>query len=243
MPHPSRPGEPAGNRLLDALPDTDRIPLLARLHRTPIRPHELLHEPGRAIRTVYFPLSGVISLMTPLSDGRSIETATIGNEGLAGVHALLGGGPLDNGLAMGQVPGEMLAMDADTLRVAVNGNGKLRTLLLAYTQALFAQISQAVACNSVHEIQQRTAKWLLETHDRVPGDSIQLTQEFLAAMLGVTRPSVTVAARTLQQAGLIRYSRGQITVVDRDGLEEASCECHRASRNAYERLVTSIGTT
>jgi CRP-like cAMP-binding protein len=243
MPSSSRVGEPTGNRLLDGLPDADRTRLLATLHRTPLRPHELLHEPGRAIRTVYFPLSGVISLMTSLSDGRSIETATIGNEGLAGVHALLGGGPLDNGLAMGQVPGEMLAMAADTLRAAVNDNGKLRALLLAYTQALFAQISQAVACNSVHEIQQRTAKWLLETHDRVPGDSFTLTQEFLAAMLGVTRPSVTVAARTLQQAGLIRYSRGQITVLDRDGLEEAACECHRATRNAYERLVTSNRTT
>jgi CRP-like cAMP-binding protein len=243
MPSPSRAGPPAGNRLLDALPDTDRTRLLARLHQIPLRPHALLHKPGQPIRSVYFPLSGVVSLMTPLSDGRSIETATIGNEGLAGVHALLGGGPLDNGLAMGQVPGDMLAMDADTFRAAVNDNGKLRTLLLAYTQALFAQISQAVACNSVHEIQQRTAKWLLETHDRVPGDSFQLTQEFLADMLGVTRPSVTVAARTLQQAGLIRYTRGQITVLDRYGLEEATCECHRASRNAYERLVTSIVTT
>jgi CRP-like cAMP-binding protein len=243
MPHPSRAGEPAGNRLLDALPDTDRTRLLAKLYRTPIRPHELLHQPGQPIRTVYFPLSGVISLMTPLTDGRSIETATIGNEGLAGVQTLLGGGPLDNGLAMGQVPGEMLAMDANAFRAVVNDNGKLRTLLLAYTQALFAQISQAVACNSVHEIQQRTAKGLLQTHDRVQGDSFPLTQEFLAAMLGVTRPSVTVAARTLQQAGLIRYTRGQITVLDRDGLEEATCECFQATRNAYERLVTSIGTT
>lgn len=108
---------------------------------------------------------------------------------------------------------------------------------------LFAQLSQAVACNGVHQIQQRTAKWLLETHDRVQGDTFQLTQEFLADMLGVTRPSVTLAARTLRHAGLIRYARGRITVLDRDGLEEAACECCQAIRNVYERLVAPGGTT
>jgi CRP-like cAMP-binding protein len=239
MPRSPRAVEPAGNRLLAALPGVDRDCLRAILHRTRLRPHAILQEPGQAIRDVYFPLSGVISLMTPLTDGRCIETATIGNEGMAGVHAFLGGGPLDNGQAMAQVPGEALVMDADTFRAETNGNGKLPVLMLAYMQALFAQIAQAVACNGVHEIQQRTAKWLLQTHDRVQGDTFQLTQEFLADMLGVTRPSVTVAARTLQHAGLIRYSRGQITVLDRAGLEEAACECHQATRNVYERLVAS----
>lgn len=239
MPRSPRAVAPAGNRLLAALPGVDRARLLTNMYRTRLRPHTILQEPGQAIRNVYFPLTGVISLMTPLTDGRCIETATIGNEGMAGVHALLGGGPLDNGLAMAQVPGETLVMDVDAFRAEADGNGKLHTLMLAYTQTLFAQISQAVACNSVHEIQQRTAKWLLQTHDRVQGDSFQLTQEFLADMLGVTRPSVTVAARTLQHAGLIRYWRGQITVLDRDGLEEAACECHQATRNIYERLMAS----
>ena len=128
-------------------------------------------------------------------------------------------------------------MEADAFRVEVDGDRQLRDLMLVYLQALFAQISQAVACNSVHEIEQRTAKWLLETHDRVHRDTFPLTQELLAQMLGVTRPSVTVAARTLQQAGLIRYRRGEITVLDRDGLEEAACECYQSTREAYERLI------
>jgi CRP-like cAMP-binding protein len=142
---------------------------------------------------------------------------------------------------MSQVPGEMLVMDVDHLRGEASGSGKLPAVLQAYTQALFAQISQAVACNASHEIQQRTAKWLLQTHDRAKADSFQLTQEFLADMLGVTRPSVTVAARTLQSAGLITYRRGGITVLDRAGLEDSSCECYEATRQEYERLIGGSG--
>ncbi len=158
---------------------------------------------------------------------------------MVGVHAFLGGGPLGNAQAMSQVSGEMLSMNVDTFRAVVDGEAKskLRAVMLAYTQALFAQIAQAVACNGVHEIQQRTAKWLLETHDRATGDEFQLTQEFLADMLGVTRPSVSVAANTLQAAGLITYRRGTITVLDRQGLEEASCECYATVRQEYERLM------
>jgi CRP-like cAMP-binding protein len=207
------------------------------MERIPLEPHDMLQAVGRPMRKAYFPLSGVISLMTPLGDGSAIETATVGNEGMVGVHAFLGGGALGNGLAMAQIAGEALAIDVDTFRAEVEEDGKLASLMRAYTQALFAQISQAVACNSAHEIQQRAAKWLLETHDRVPDDTYVLTQEFLADMLGVTRPSVTVAARTLQEAGLIRYRRGQITVLDRNGLEEASCECYASVRREYDRLV------
>jgi CRP-like cAMP-binding protein len=186
---------------------------------------------------VYFSMTGVISLVTVLRDGVTVETATIGSEGMVGIHAALAGGPLVNGQAVGQVPGESLVMEADAFRVEVDGDRQLRDLMLVYLQALFAQISQAVACNSVHEIEQRAAKWLLETHDRVHRDTFLLTQELLAQMLGVTRPSVTVAARTLQQAGLIRYRRGEITVLDRNGLEEAACECYQATHEAYERLM------
>jgi CRP-like cAMP-binding protein len=207
------------------------------MERIPLRPHDMLQAVGRPMRKAFFPLSGVISLMTPLGDGSAIETATVGNEGMVGVHAFLGGGALGNGLAMAQIAGETLAIDVDSFRAEVDDDGKLASLMRAYTQALFAQISQAVACNSAHEIQQRAAKWLLETHDRVPDDTYVLTQEFLADMLGVTRPSVTVAARTLQEAGLIRYRRGQITVLDRNGLEEASCECYAVVRREYDRLV------
>jgi CRP-like cAMP-binding protein len=229
--------EPSGNRLLDALPAANRSRLLTKLRRTPIHRHQILQEPWEPVEHVYFPLTGVISLVTVLRDGVTVETATIGSEGMAGIQAALAGGPLVNGQAVGQVPGEALVMEADAFRVEVDGDRQLRDLMLVYLQALFAQISQAVACNSVHEIEQRTAKWLLETHDRVHRDTFLLTQELLAQMLGVTRPSVTVAARTLQQAGLIRYRRGEITVLDRDGLEEAACECYQSTREAYERLI------
>jgi CRP-like cAMP-binding protein len=227
-----------GNRILDALSQTERDRLVTRMRQVPITPHDMLYEPGDSMRKVYFPIVGVISLMTPLLDDHPIETATVGNEGMVGVHAFLGGGPLGNALAVCQVPGSMLVLDADTFRAEANGTGKLRSVMLAYAQALFAQISQSVACNGAHEIQQRTAKWLLETHDRAGGaDEFQLTQEFLSEMLGVRRPSVSVAAGTLQNAGLIEYRRGKITVLDRSGLEEASCECYEAVRTEFSRLM------
>jgi CRP-like cAMP-binding protein len=130
-------------------------------------------------------------------------------------------------------------MGADHFRAEVDAeDGKLREVLFAYMQALFVQISQGVACNGVHPIQQRCARWLLESHDRAGSDEVHLTQEFLSDMLGVRRASVTVAARTLQAAGLIEYGRGQITVIDRAGLEEASCECYSVIKQEYRRLVT-----
>src|SRR3954470_3718529 len=208
MPISPRDEEPSGNRLLDALPDDERTRLVDMMSLAPITPHDMLVPPGQAMRKVYFPTSGVISLMTPLEDGSAIETATVGYEGMVGVHAFFGGGGLGTVQAMSQVPGEMLTMDIDHFRAEASAAGKLPGVLSAYTQALFGQISQTVACNVSHEIQQRTAKWLLQTHDRAKADSFALTQEFLADMLGVTRPSVTVAARILQSAGVISYRRG-----------------------------------
>lgn len=238
---PSRVGTTTSerrNRLLTLLPNGERQGLESSMDRIPIRPHDVLQRPGEAMRSVYFPLWGVVSLMTPLEDGSAVETATVGNEGMVGVHALLGGGAIGNAQAIGQVPGETLRMNADSFRARIDGDGKFRQLMFAYTQALFAQISQGVACNGVHTVQERCARWLLETHDRAGSDEFLLTQEFLSDMLGVRRPSVTVAARTLQQAGVISYERGRITVTDRAGLEEASCECYQTIKNEYHRLVT-----
>jgi len=237
MPNSSAHAESSGNRLLDLLPPEERLGLVSQMSRKPITPHHMLVHPGEAMRQVFFPTSGVISLMTPLIEGIAIETATIGYEGMVGIHASFAGGGLGTLQALSQVSGEMWAMDVDHFRAVAAGPGKLPAVLQAYTQALFAQISQAVACNATHEIQQRTAKWLLQTHDRAKADSFELTQEFLADMLGVTRPSVTVAARTLQSAGLISYRRGGITVLDRRGLEESSCECYEAVQREYERLI------
>jgi CRP-like cAMP-binding protein len=233
-PSPTRP-----NRLLALLPDEERQRLEASMRQIPVNAHDMLHSAGEPMTDVYFPLSGVVSLMTPMEDGSAVETATIGYEGMVGIHAFLGGGILGNAQAMGQVSGQALRMNADHFRAEIDSDGKLRQVMLAYTQALFAQISQGVACNGVHSIQERCARWLLETHDRAGSDQFTLTQEFLSDMLGVRRPSVTVAARTLQQAGVIRYERGRINVVDRRGLEDASCECYRMIQQEYRRLVTA----
>lgn len=227
-----------GNRLLDALPPDDFERLRPSLRVIPIRLHDVFQEVGAAPTRVFFPRSGVLSIVTPLLEAPDVETATIGNEGMVGIQAFLGGGPSTNSRAVGQVAGETIVMGADAFRAEADGTGKLRTVMLAYTQALFAQVQQAVACNGAHAIEQRTAKWLLETHDRAGGsDTFTLTQEFLAEMLGVTRPSVSIAARTLQNAGLIEYRRGEITIRDRPGIEEASCECYSVVRREFERLL------
>jgi CRP-like cAMP-binding protein len=226
------------NQLLELLPNDERRRMKESMQTIPIQPHDMLYHPGEAMRKVYFPLSGVISLMTPMEDGSAVETATVGNEGMVSIHAFLGGGALGNSQAMGQVPGVALRMDADHFRAEVDGGGKLRQTMFAYSQALFAQIAQGVACNGVHAILERCARWLLESHDRAGSDEFMLTQEFLSDMLAVRRPSVTVAARALQSAGVIRYERGRITVLDRPGLEEASCECYRSIKAEYRRLVT-----
>jgi CRP-like cAMP-binding protein len=225
------------NRLLALLPNGEREELEAVMDRVPIRPRDMLQEPGEAMRSVYFPLWGVVSLMTPLQDGSAVETATVGNEGMVGVHALLGGGAIGNAQAMSQIPGEMLRMSADRFRARLDDNGKFRQVMFAYSQALFVQISQSVACNGVHSIQERCARWLLESHDRAGSDEFLLTQEFLSDMLGVRRPSVTVAAQTLHQAGLIDYERGRITITDRRNLEQASCECYQVIKDEYQRLL------
>jgi CRP-like cAMP-binding protein len=226
-----------GNRILDALPSSEADRFLALTARTPLNQHDLLYGPGDRIGKIYFPHEGVISIMTPTDEGAWVETATVGNEGMVGVPVLLGGRSIGNGRAIVQISGEAITIGADRFRAFVDSDGKLRQILFGYAQALFAQISQRVACNGVHPIQERCARWLLESHDRVSTDEINLTQEFLADMLAVQRPSVSVAAKALQQAGLIRYSRGRILVIDREGLEEASCGCYRSARDEYERLV------
>jgi CRP-like cAMP-binding protein len=225
------------NGLLDRLPEGERIELLSAMLCRPIVLHAMLQPPGQAAGLVHFPLTGVISLMTPLDDGSAIEVATIGNEGMVGVHAFLGGGPLGNVRAMAQVPGEMLSMDANAFRGIADGGGALRGIMVSYSQALFAQIAQAVACNGAHQVQERAARRLLEIHDRVDRDEFELTQESLADALGMDRPTVSAAAGILQTAGVIRCRRGRVAVLDREALEEASCECYIAARDEYERLL------
>jgi CRP-like cAMP-binding protein len=185
---------------------------------------------------VLFPLSGIISIVMEMENCAQIEVATVGNEGMVGVPLFLGA-ETTPGRAFSQVPGQSLRVPADVFKEEVQRRGKLEHMLQRYTQALFVQTAQSTACNRLHTIEQRGARWLLMTHDRVDGDQFPLTQEFLAQMLGVRRASVSEVAGEFQRAGLIAYARGNIAILDRQGLEDASCECYRVVRDEYERLL------
>jgi CRP-like cAMP-binding protein len=199
---------------------------------------DLLLEQGKRIYNVYFPLTSVASLLNLVEETSGIEIATVGNEGLVGLSLSWGIDTLNpREFVQCQVPGDALVMDAETFAAKVAAGGELTWLVHRYTQAFVTQIGQQVACNGLHSIQERCARWMLLTHDRVGSDEFPLTQEFLAQMLGVRRPSVTVVAGILQQAGFIRFHRGRITITDRRGLEGASCGCYGVLREVFDRLV------
>ncbi len=174
--------------------------------------------------------------MTPLAGGETVELATVGREGMVGLPVFLGADTMPS-RAHGQVPGEALRMEAGAFRAAVERHEPLVRLLNRYAHALFNQAALTLACNGVHPAEQRCARSLLQTHDRVGADQFLLTQEFLAQMLGVRRPAVSVAASMLQKAGLIHYVRGRVTVVDREGLEAASCDCYQVIKREFDRLL------
>jgi CRP-like cAMP-binding protein len=225
------------NRLLDALPEQDLSRLLERGERVSHPRGQVLSRQGHPIERVYFPVTAVLSLVSTLSDGATIEVSTIGNEGTTAGPTYLGGKSMSNITCICQIPGESLSMDTETFRAAVDRSEEMRVVMDRYILALLTQVGQAVACNALHSILERAARWLLTSHDRVMMDEFSLTQEFLSYMLGVRRASVTVAARTLQAANLIKYQYGKITVLDRAGLEEAACECYSVMRLAMEEAV------
>lgn len=212
-------------------PDLEEVPLSFK---------QGVYEPNQPIECVYFVHSGVVSLVNDLEDGTSVEVATVGPEGMVGLPVFLDGS-LIAGRAFVQVPGSASRVEAEAFRRALERMPQLRRLLSRYTLALINQLAQNSACNRVHEIEQRLARWLLQTQDRVHGPTFPLTQEFMAQMLGVSRPRVSIGANILQKAGLISYVRGQITVTDRPGLEAASCECYRVVRGQFERLIGGEG--
>ena len=224
------------NHLLNSLPPEVYAALLPSLEKISLPLKEVLYDVNAPIPYVYFPLTGVNSLLTVMQDGTAIEVATVGNEGMVGLPVFLGGDAIP-GKAIAQVPGDVLRMPSDVFRVAVGRYEPLRDILDLYTQALFVLVSQSVACNRVHVIEQRCARWLLMTQDRVGNAYFDLTQEFLSQMLGVRRASVSEVASTLQQEGLISYSRGEITVLNRQGLEARSCECYWIVRREFERSL------
>ena len=202
----------------------------------------VLYEAGDPVETVYFPHNAVVSLVAVMNDGSVAETGTIGREGFTGSETILGNIDAANSRCLVQVAGTASKVPLSTLRNFLDEQAHARQLLLAYTRALFAQVLQSVACNATHNVEERCARWLLMTHDRAEADTFELTQEFLAVMLCVRRSSVNLVGRAFQKAGLISYSRGKITILDRVGLEGASCECYGIVRKVFEQLLPHPGT-
>jgi CRP-like cAMP-binding protein len=217
------------NRLLAALPHEVFNRIAPLLELTPLRLKDVLHKPGDPVGHVYFPGGGFCSMLTVLDDGHMVEVATIGREGMVGASALVNGAAPDPSATMVQAESEVCyKMSTEAFTAEVARRGPFGAVVGRYSQALLGFVMQSTACNAVHSVEQRLARWLLMAHDRLDRNEFPLTQEFVAMMLGATRPTVTVVAGTLQRADLITYRRGRITVVDRAGLEAASCECYRA---------------
>jgi CRP-like cAMP-binding protein len=224
------------NRLLAAMELDDFARLQPDLETFDLPRGRILYESGEAIRYAYFPHDAVISLVAVMSDGVSVEMGLFGRESVFGlISAYISGESL--GRYIVQIPGAASRIAADSLKQAVDASTALRDLLRNYVEALLAQSFQSVACNAVHSVDTRCCRWILSTHDRVGRNTLPLTHEFLAEMLGVQRSSVSIVARTLQSAGLISQSRGVITVTDRAGLEDAACECYGVIRRNFERLL------
>ncbi len=216
---------PVRNRLLGLLPAGELAKLLPRLERVQVASRTVLVQADALIKAVIFPETGVVSMINLLEDGTQVEVAVVGSEGFVGAPLLLGV-PVSALEGMAQVTGVMLRLPASAFRQALADCPSLTPLLLRYLDAFQVQIAQSVACNSRHQIEQRLARWLLMTHDRVEGDWFEMTQHFLSTLLGVRRPGVTIAVGALQRAGLVEHTRGQIKVLNRQGLEAASCECY-----------------
>jgi CRP-like cAMP-binding protein len=225
-----------GNRLIDRLPPDESNGLVSLAETVSLRQLEQLHQQDAPLPYVYFPKSGVLSSVIALAEGRVVEAATIGNEGMVGIPALLG---LDFTAAMAtsQVPGDSLRIPTSSFVQAIHRSGPLDLILRRYIAFSLRSAYQAVACNALHSAEERMSRWLLTTQDRVGKEEFLLTQEFLAEMLGVRRQTVQVVAGTLQTAGLISYRRGLIRVLDREGLEAASCECYGTTKAIYDRIV------
>src|SRR5579862_798623 len=228
---------PTPNLLLAALPSIDYDRLVPLLDLKPLKLKEVLHKPGERIRHVYFPGGGFCSVLTVLEDGRMVEVATIGREGMVGVSAVLDSPVFSIAMVQAETS-TSYRMSAANFRLEMRRRGSFFELITLYSHALMGFVMQSTACNAVHTVEQRLARWLLTAQDRVESDEFPLTQEFVAMMLGATRPTVTVVAGTLQKAGLITYRRGHVTVVNRRRLEAASCECYLTATNLL-RSVTA----
>lgn len=226
------------NRLLDALPPSVFTRLQSHLEPVELTLGREIHVPGDTNEFAYFPTSGLISVVATMNDGASVEIGVAGKEGMFSVATILGD-ERPSQRAMVQLPGNALRIKARRLRREMQSDSATHAMLLRYTMATLSAVAQTAACNRLHNLEQRCARWLLAAHDRAGDNRFPLTHEFLAMMLGVRRPGVTLAAQSLQSAGLITYYHGIMTVLDRRGLEAASCECYRAIQDDFNRLMES----
>lgn len=224
-----------GNRMLAALPDDELRRLMPYLQEIKLSSGQVIYEQSTPIIYAYFPVDSIISALHVMSDGSSIEVNLVGQEGVTGISALLGAAETFNEW-IAQVPGTAFRIDIQRLHDEFNRSGRLQRFLLLYTHALIKHMSQSVACNRLHHIEQRLCRWLLTIHDRVERDDLRITHEFVARMLGVRRAGVTEALGLLQCAGMISLARGQVTVLDREGLEAAACECYQLVKEEFDNL-------
>jgi CRP-like cAMP-binding protein len=224
------------NRLLAALPEAEWQRWLPQLELVEMPLGEVLYESGGTLSHVYFPTTAIVSLLYVMENGASAEIAVVGNEGLVGVSLFMGGESTPS-RAVVQSAGQGIRLGARSMKNEFNRAGPALHLLLRYTQALITQMAQTAVCNRHHSVDQQLCRWLLLSLDRLAGDELVMTQELIANMLGVRREGVTEAALSLQQAGLIRYARGHITVLDRAGLEKRTCECYAVVKKEYDRLL------
>jgi CRP-like cAMP-binding protein len=224
------------NRLLAVLSPEELERLALHFQHVPLVFRETLYEAGAISEFVYFPLSGVISTLAVMKDGNSTEVGVIGKEGATDISVVLGD-DISSHRAIVQLGGSAVRLNSVVLREELRRDGELRSVLLRYARFALAQATQSVACNRLHSLEQRCARWLLSMRDRVGDDTFPMTHEFLAYMLGVRRPGVTVAAQALQRAGRVHYARGRLTILDGDGLEADACECHGVLKNELARLL------
>src|SRR2546423_9970540 len=221
------------NKILAALPHEEFEQLQPKLREATFKLGEIVYRAEEPIDYVYFINRGIVSWLATLEDGNTVEAGVIGNEGLAGVSVLLGARSTPNqALTQAEVHG--LRISSRDLTDEFRKNGQLNRMILRFVHSLFTQVAQTAACNRLHTLDQRLARWLLMTHDRTIGDSCPLTQEFLSRMLGVRRAGVSVAANSLRQNGLIDYHRSDIRILDRKGLEDVSCECYKIVKQEYD---------
>lgn len=230
---------PNQNHILAALPTAEFEPLVAHLELVPLRLGEVLYEPGGQLQHAYFPTTAIVSLHYVTESGASAETAGVGNEGVVGISLFMGGDTTPSS-AVVQTAGHAYRLERSLLKKEFNRGGLLHRLLLRYTQALITQMNQTAACNRHHSVEQQLCRWLLLTLDRLPSNDLVMTQELVASMLGVRREGITEAAGRLQAAGLIRYRRGHIAVLERSGLEAGACECYAVVKKELRRLLSDV---